>query len=180
MNDDLSLSKMTVVMHWLVGLSFMTLIAVGMYMSEYEVWSLYPIHKSVGVILFVFILYRVIRRIKRGWPKPVSQYQKHEVLLSKLVHWVLIIGTLMFPLSGMIMSLAGGHGIAVFGLELVASNYNAAGEAIAINEQMAETGYETHVILGKVMLVAIGLHIVGALKHHIIDKDNTLKRMLGK
>ena len=45
---------------------------------------------------------------------------------------------------------------------------------------MAETGHEIHVILGKVMLVAIGFHIVGALKHHIIDKDNTLKRMLGK
>ena len=62
----------------------------------------------------------------------------------------------------------------------MASNYDAAGEAIAINEQMAETGHEIHVILGKVMLITIGLHIVGALKHHIIDKDNTLKRLLGK
>ena len=180
MNKNLVLSRTTTVLHWLVGISIMVLIGVGLYMKENEVFSLYPIHKSIGIILFVFILIRVINRIKNGWPEPVNQYQKHEVLLSKLVHWVLIIGTVMFPISGMLMSGAGGHGLAVFGFELLASNYDAAGEAIAINEQMAGLGHEVHEILGKVMMVAIGLHIIGALKHHFIDKDNTLKRMLGR
>jgi len=180
MNSDLSLSKMTIALHWLVGLSIITLIAVGIYMGENEVWSLYPIHKSVGIILSVFILYRVIRRVKRGWPKPVSQYKKHEILLSKFVHWVLIIGTVLFPLSGMMMSGAGGHGLKVFGLELLASNYNAAGEAVALNPTLAGIGHETHEILMPVMIAAIVLHIIGAWKHHLVDKDNTLKRMLGK
>lgn len=180
MHSDLTLSKATMVLHWLVGLSIMTLIGVGLYMKENEVWSLYPIHKSVGVIVFVFILYRVIRRLKRGFPKPVNQYKSHEVILSKIVQWVLLIGTLMFPISGMMMSGAGGHGITVFGLELLASNYNAAGETVALNETLAGMGHETHEILGTIMMVMIGLHLLGALKHHFIDKDNTLKRMLGK
>lgn len=180
MGSDLTLTKTTIVLHWLVGIFIIVLIAVGLYMSEYEVFDLYPIHKSIGIILFVFILYRVIRRMKRGWPKPVSQYQKHEIILSKIIHWVLIIGTLMFPISGMMMSGAGGHGLSVFGLEILASNYNAAGEAIALNETFAELGHETHEILGTVMIAAIVLHILGAWKHHWVDKDNTLKRMLGK
>lgn len=171
---------MTIFLHWFIGLTIIALIAVGLYMSENEVWDLYPIHKSVGIILFVFILYRVIRRLMRGWPEPVGQYAKHEIILSKIIHWVLLIGTLMFPISGMMMSGAGGHGISVFGFELLASNYNAAGEAIALNPTLAEAGHETHEILGTVMMIAIALHIIGAWKHHLIDKDDTLKRMLGK
>lgn len=171
---------MTIFLHWLIGITIIVLIAVGLYMSENELWDLYPIHKSVGIILFVFILYRVIRRLMRGWPEPVSQYAKHEIILSKVIHWVLLIGTLMFPISGMMMSGAGGHGIAVFGFELLASNYNAAGEAVALNPTLAGAGHETHEILGTVMIIAIILHIIGAWKHHLVDKDNTLKRMLGK
>jgi len=178
--DTQKFTTMTIFLHWLVGLSIITLIAVGLYMKEYEAWDLYPIHKSVGVILFVFILYRVVRRLIRGWPQPVSQYAKHEIILSKIVHWVLLIGTLMFPISGMMMSGAGGHGIAVFGFELLASNSNAAGEAVALNPTLADIGHETHEILGTVMMVAIALHIIGAWKHHLVDKDDTLKRMLGK
>jgi len=180
MNDNSTLTKTTIVLHWLVGLTIISLIAVGLYMSENEVWDLYPIHKSIGILLFLVILYRFFRRMKRGWPQPVSQYQKHEIILSKIIHWVLIIGTLMFPISGMMMSGAGGHGLSIFGLDLLASNYDAAGEAIALNATLADLGHETHEVLGTVMMVAIGLHIIGALKHHLIDKDNTLKRMLGK
>ncbi len=178
--DTQKFTTMTIFLHWLIGLTIIALIAVGLYMSENEVWDLYPIHKSIGIILFVFILYRVIRRLMRGWPEPVSQYAKYEVILSKIIHWVLLIGTLMFPISGMMMSGAGGHGIAVFGFELLASNYNAAGEAVALNPTLAELGHETHEILGTVMIIAISLHIIGAWKHHLVDKDNTLKRMLGK
>lgn len=180
MNDNLTLTKTTIVLHWLVGLTIITLIAVGLYMEENEVWDLYPIHKSIGILLFVVILYRFFRRMKRGWPQPVGQYKGHEIILSKLIHWVLIIGTILFPISGMMSSGAGGHGLSIFGLELLASNYNASGEAIALNSTLADVGHEAHEILGIVMIVAISLHILAAFKHHFIDKDNTLKRMLGR
>ena len=51
---------------------------------------------------------------------------------------------------------------------------------IPINGPFAGTAHETHEIAGKVMFVAFLLHVVGALKHHFMDKDGTLKRMLGK
>jgi cytochrome b561 len=160
----------------------MTLMAVGIYMSEYEVFGLYPIHKSVGVILFFFIIVRVVVRIKNGWPPAVSQYQVWEQVLAKLVHWVLLLATLLFPLSGMLMSGAGGHGIAVFGLELVARNSDPLNieKVIPFNETLAELGHETHELLGTIMIVIIALHILGAFKHHVIDKAGTLRRMLGK
>ncbi|HHL31098.1 MAG TPA: cytochrome b [Oceanospirillales bacterium] len=177
-NDKIS--TMGIFLHWLVGITIIGLIAVGLYMAENDIESLYPIHKSIGVILFIFIVFRVIRRIRRGWPKAVGDYQQWESVLSKSVHWILIIATLMFPISGMMMSGAGGHGISVFGLELLASNFDTAGKAIPLNATLAGLGHETHEILGELIIYVIGLHILAAFKHHFIDKNRSLLRMLGK
>lgn len=86
------------------------------------------------------------------------------------------------PISGMMMSGFGGHGIFIFGFELVAMNPVPANpnEVIATNAQLAGIGHEMHGFIGEVLIFAIVLHVVGAVKHHVIDKDNTLRRMLGR
>lgn len=166
--------------HWTVALLMIGLLGVGIYMEQNNVYSLYPIHKSMGVLALLLIFPRVINRMTKGWPEPVanSNYAKHEVILSKIIHWVLIIGTVLMPISGMIMSGAGGHGIEVFGIELLSKNINAAGEAIPLNEQAASIGHKIHGLLGKVLIGCIALHVIGAFKHHFLDKDDTLKRMI--
>jgi cytochrome b561 len=176
------LSKTTIILHWVVGLSMIGLLAVGQVMEIFELYSLYPIHKALGFLIFFVILARVVWRFKNGWPTPVSQYQRHEQILSKLVHWVLIIGTILMPISGFLMSAVGGHGVDVFGWEVVARNPDPvnAGKVIAHNADIAGTAHTLHGIIGKIMMGAVALHIAGALKHHIADKDNTLRRMLGK
>ena len=157
------------------------LLATGIYMKENEVFALYPWHKSFGVLIATFIVLRVIWRIKAGWPSPVRNYTSIEKLLSKIVHYVLIIGTVLMPISGFIMSAMGGHGVDFFGMELVARNPDPADpkEVIALNGTLAGIGHNIHEFAGIAILVGIILHVVGALKHHIIDKDGTLRRMLG-
>ncbi len=175
-----ALSSITRSLHWLIGLSIIALIAVGIYMEETETFALYPIHKSLGVLVFPFVLFRVIWRMKEGWPSPAGNYSTLEHVLSKAVHWVLIIGTVAFPISGMMMSGAGGHGIPLFGLELLAANPDPANpmEVIPLNKDIAGLGHTIHGIAGNVMILAIVLHLVGALKHHLVDKDSTLRRMI--
>ena len=176
------LSTITITLHWVVGLSIISLIAVGVYMTDYKVYALYPIHKSVGMLLFLVIVLRVIWRLKQGWPAPASTYKAWEQSLSRIVHWVLIIATITLPISGMLMSGLGGHGLAIFGLELLAAtpNPDEMGKMIPINGPVAGAAHEVHEIAGKVIFVAIVLHLCGALKHHFVDKDGTLRRMLGK
>lgn len=175
------LSKITVALHWLVGLSIIGLLAVGQTMEIFEIYFLYPIHKAFGFLIFFVVIARVFWRLKNGWPTPVSNYQRHEQILSKLVHWILILGTMLMPISGFLMSAVGGHGVDVFGLEIVARNPDPieAGKVIAHNADIAGAAHEVHDILGKIMMAAVALHIAGALKHHISDKDGTLRRMLG-
>lgn len=174
------LSATTVALHWIVGLGMIILMIVGFYMHETKSFNLYPLHKSFGAIVFIFVLIRVFWRIKQGWLEHVGQYAPWEVNLSKIVLWVLIIGTVLFPLSGMIMSFFGGHGVALFGLELIAPNIGAEGKPVPLNGALAGMGSNVHGILLPVMVIAILLHIAGAYKHHFVDKDGTMKRILGK
>jgi len=175
------LSPITVTLHWIVALTIIGLLAVGIIMDEFEVRSLYPLHKSVGVIIFVVILLRVMWRIKNGWPQPVREYQKWEQALSKVVHYVLLLGSVIIPITGMMMSGGGGHGINVFGLELLASNPDPAnpGKVLPLNASIGSLGHELHGLVAYVLIGALVLHVSGALKHHVMDGDGTLRRMLG-
>lgn len=173
------LSRTTILLHWIVGLGMIALIGVGIYMSKNEAFNLYPIHKSIGAILFIFILWRVVWRIINGFPQHVGNYSAAEKILSKIVHWVLLIGSLMYPISGMMMSVMGGHGAAIFGLSLIAPNI-VDGKSLPLNEALAGMGANVHQMITPIMIAAIVLHIIGAYKHHIIDKDDTMRRILGK
>ena len=175
------LSTTTVRLHWIVAIMMICLLAVGIYMAETKTYALYDWHKSFGVLIVVFVLWRIYWRMKNGWPTPVRDYPSHEKMLSKLSHWLLIIGTLLMPMSGFIMSAIGGHGVDFFGIELVARNPDPVDptKVIPHNGPVAGTAHTMHNIGGYVIVAALVLHIIGALKHHISDKDGTLRRMMG-
>jgi len=174
------LSPITIHLHWIVAAFMIFLTALGIYMEEVGAENLFDLHISLGTLILIFVLPRIIWRIQNGWPEAAGHYTTLEHLSGKIVHWVLIIATLLMPISGVMMAIAGGHGLHFFGLELVAESIdpNNPEEVIVLAPLLANLGDSIHGIGGNVLPVAIGLHIVGALKHHLIDKDRTLTRML--
>ncbi len=173
-------STTTIALHWIVGLTIIALLATGIYMEENEVYALYPWHKSFGVLIVAFVLARWYWRFKNGWPVPVGTYSKMEIILSKVIHHALLLVTLLMPLSGALMSVMGGHGIAVFGLELIPANFDAvAQKTVPLNAPLAKFAHSAHGVIGNIAIACILLHVVGSLKHHLVDKDGTLRRMLG-
>lgn len=178
MNSTSNISFIERFFHWTVALLMIGLLSVGIYMEEFSAYSLYPIHKSMGVLALLLILPRVVVRIAKGWPAHAGEYAAHEKVLAKVAHWVLILGTLLMPISGMLMSGLGGRGIYVFGVELMAKNLDAAGEVLPINPMIAGIAHEAHGWIAYVVIGALVLHIAGAIKHHVMDKDRTLMRMV--
>uniref|UniRef100_UPI004055FD0B cytochrome b n=1 Tax=Candidatus Electrothrix sp. TaxID=2170559 RepID=UPI004055FD0B len=176
-----TLSSNTLILHWTVGIIMIILLAIGVFMKEAEVYALYPWHKAFGVLIILPVILRVLWRLKIGWPPPVREYKKVEIKLSKFIHYLLLIGTVILPISGFMMSAMGGHGVDLFGLELVARNPNPLNpkEVIPLNESVASIAHELHSIGGYIVIIAVILHTAGVLKHHILDKDGTLLRMLG-
>lgn len=176
------LSKFGIALHWIVALFMIVLTAVGFYMAEQEAWALYPLHKSFGILAFIFIVLRVSWRIKEGWPEPLSPAAAWQTLIAKLVHWGLLLVTLAMPISGMVFSGASGHGFALFGWVIVASNHASTdpSKVLPYDEHLADLGHEIHETLALVFLALLALHLAGVVKHQLFDKDGTLARMLGK
>lgn len=182
MDTKTKLSSITIQLHWIVAIFMIGLTTLGLYMENAGDESLFDIHISLGVLIIVFVLPRVIVRIKNGWPQAAGNYTKIEHLSGKIMHWVLMLSTVIMPLSGIMMAVAGGHGLHFFGLELVAENISALNleEPAPLSPMLANLGSSLHNLGGTILPIAIGLHVLGAIKHHIIDKDETLRRMFGQ
>ncbi|QUM88721.1 cytochrome b [Moritella sp. 36] len=165
-------SKKTVIFHWLVGLSMITVLIMGMYMVENKVYSLYYWHRSLGLSLFIFAIYRLILRVKEGLPKPKLSYTKIEKNLSRLVQILLLASTILMPISGILMTTMNGFGLILFDLVFVTPTPD------PINSMLGDLSKTIHVTCGWIMAGTLLLHVSGAMKHHIIDRDDTLKSML--
>lgn len=182
MNPSTNLSGLTRSLHWIIAFSMLCLLAIGFYMAKTETYTFYPWHKSFGILVFPVAIGRIIWRWKEGWPEPVASYHKTEQVLAKITHAVLIIATVLMPLSGMMFSAMSGHGFSLFDLTLVSPLHSPThpAEVIPRDAHLSDVAQTMHQAAGWIMLLAICLHVLGALKHHFIDKDTTLTRMLGK
>lgn len=177
-----SFSYVTVILHWWVAFGIIGLLFVGIVMSQLSLWSVYPIHKSVGMLMLIPVLLRIIWRVYQGWLPSLSTHQAWEKRLARCVHVCLLTATLLMPLSGMLMSSMSGHGLAVFGVVLFPKHPHPThpNRVVPINPFLTRIAVNLHFYIGYLMVILLVLHISAALKHHIVDKDRTLKRMLNK
>ena len=182
------LSRATVGLHWVVAVTVVGMLVLGFYMATTRTYSLWPLHKSTGTVLLGVVLVRLAWRIRNGWPQPVGTYSRAERWLAKCVHVTLLAATLVLPLSGLVSSHAGGYDTTVFGWQILPDNPNHAvvGADAIHKDKVNPRNAALHDVLGEVhqtvawvLTVAVALHLAGALKHHLVDRDGTLRRMLG-
>lgn len=167
----------TIGFHWVIAIGMIALIVFGLYIEDLprspEKGELIGIHKSFGLIIFFLAVSRIFWRIKNKFPKPITKMPNWQEKLAKITHWVLIIGTVLMPISGVFMSVGGGHPVGIFGLNLISGSENKI-------EWLSELGHIMHGLGGKLLILFIVLHFVGAIKHQFFDKDRTLSRMVGR
>ncbi len=162
-------------LHWVIGFTMIALLAVGTYMeglkaSDFK-WTLYLTHKSIGVAILLLILWRIIWTIYNKAPRLPEGMDKKLVLASKLTHLALYVVMIGMPLSGWLMSSAGGYPVSFFKLFTIPPLMDK-------NPDLGKIFHLIHEIMGKAAIALIVIHVLAALKHHIIDKDNILTRML--
>ncbi len=176
-----ALDRPTRILHWSIAAVILGLIGVGIYMVQTETYPLYHLHKSIGLLVFLAIVPRAVWRLKRGLPHPVRPFSRVEHLGAQIVHWSLLACTVAMPLTGMLYSGASGHGFGIFALDLFPSHPDPANptQETAFNAPLSDLGQSAHHWIGWVLLGLIALHVAAALKHHLVDRDRTLLRMLG-
>ncbi len=170
------LSKRTVVLHWVIAIAIIGMLVFGLIIEDMpmgqEKFGLLSTHKSIGAIVLVAAIARMVWRLMEGPVNPVSQLSRAQEITAKATQHTLMLGTILMPLSGLAMSIGGGRAVDVFGLELLS-----AGDKI---EWLGSVGHIVHGVFAKIMIALILLHLLGALKHQLIDKDGTISRMLGR
>ncbi|MCV2367807.1 cytochrome b [Roseateles oligotrophus] len=181
MNHIPAINKATRSLHWIVALAMLGLLAMGFYMSKFEVWGLYELHKSLALLACIAIALRLFWRYLRPWQALPSKASPMMQGLAKWTHRLLLMSTLAMPISGMLFSGISGHGFGVFGLRLLAANPDPMqpGEVLSHNKSLEVLAQNLHEYFGYAVVALLLLHIAGALKHHWVDKDATLLRMLG-
>lgn len=166
----------TRLLHWLSAVLIIGLLISGIYMAEGYDYSLYDWHKAFGVIALLLVLNRLFYRRRNPWRSSAKGTQHEKTV--ELMHQCLLSLCLLMPVSGLVYSGLGGYGVSVFGFTIIADAYTQTGEVIAYSQSGSDSGKAMHFYMGYLMAVLVMLHGLAALKHHFIDKDFTLTRML--
>ena len=159
--------------HWLTALLILGLLAVGFYMVSIEFseskLQLYSLHKSFGLVVLVLIVLRIVWHRMRTKPKPLDTHQAWEKVLAHAAHILLYVLMIVMPLSGWVMSSAGDFTVSFFGVYVP--------DIVEKNEELFKISRFVHEVSSFLLVLIVCLHIAGALKHHFIDNDMTLRRM---
>jgi cytochrome b561 len=189
-------TKTAKVLHWLIAIGIFVMFGIGWFMADLPkeapkqlafdildlgvyTWNLseeasprtfyFNLHKSIGVTIFALILIRILWRFTHKPPALLTSYKAMERKLANGAHHLLYLLMVALPVSGIIMATYSKYGIKWFGINFLGGTDN---------KPMRDLFKEAHEIIGLIMVTVIVIHILGALKHKFIDKDETLSRML--
>lgn len=162
------------VLHWAMAFLLFGLLALGFYMHELPLspdkLRLYSWHKWAGVTAFLLVLLRLAWRATHRPPALPDTMSPVTQRLAHLGHGLLYVLMLAIPLSGWLMSSAKGFQTVWFGVLPIP-------DLIGKDQELGTLLGLVHKGLNLAFVALIAGHIVAALKHHFIDKDDILSRM---
>jgi len=159
-------------LHWVVAPLVSAVLVLGLLLEslpEDVRGQGYSLHKSLGVTILLLMVVRVLVRWRATLPQPTPGLRRWERVLAQGVHYAFYVLLFAMPISGIIMSQAGGHPVALFGLELPV--------VVPQDKMLGRLAYESHELIGYTLIGLFALHLGGILKHLLIDRTNIIKRM---
>lgn len=168
----------SVLLHWVLGLALIGLFAVGLYMTDLpfspQRLKLYNWHKWAGVTLLALSAFRLIWRLTHRPPAlPVaieSAMPGWQKLAHHATHHGLYLLFFAVPLLGWAYSSAAGFPIVLFGVLPLP-------DFVPVSEELAELIKPLHKLSAFAMMTLVLLHVAGALKHQLVDRDGLIARM---
>ncbi|TPE63750.1 cytochrome b [Sandaracinobacter neustonicus] len=180
-----SYSAAAITLHWLIALMIIGNFAGGLLMDDLLKpdataaqkqlgFAIVQLHKSFGLTVLVLSLLRLALRLFAGTPPLPAHMTSIERLLAKLTHWGFYAVMILLPLSGWVMVSASPLGFPTMWFGLFEWPHLPIGTSKAISGGASEA----HELLAWFGVALFVLHVGGALKHHFLDRDDVLARML--
>ena len=162
-------------LHWLMALLLLGLLALGFYMSDLPLsprkLQLYAWHKWAGITVFLLVLIRLGWRLTHRPPALPAHMPPLLRMAAHAGHALLYVLMFAIPLSGWLMSSAKGFQTVWFGVLPIP-------DLLSKDPALGELLQSVHVSLNLLFIAVLAGHIGAALKHHFIDRDDILTRML--
>ncbi|PID33886.1 MAG: cytochrome b [Thiotrichales bacterium] len=177
LNTKESYGWVSIILHWLMAVTLIAMYFVGDWMVDLDYYSKWykdapDIHKSVGLIIGVFMLVRIFWNVFQVKPRHVDPSTVSMNMMASAVHYIFYLLVFILVISGYLISTAKGQGIEVFGLFEIPA-------LLANDKDRGELAGVVHEYLGLGFILLVAAHALAALAHHFFMKDRTLKRMLG-
>jgi len=163
-------------LHWVIAIVIIGTFSLGLWMVDLDYYSTWyhdapAIHKSIGVCLVGLMLIRLLWLWANPTVGPIERHSKLITLAARSVHRLFYILVFSLGISGYLISTAEGQGIDIF-------DWFTLPALLPEIEDQADRAGEVHYWIAISLIGLTILHFLAALKHHFIDKDETLKRML--
>lgn len=174
LNSKERYGSLSITLHWL---TFLALVGVYICVELHEYFpkgdstrnALMATHFFLGLTVFILMVLRLIFRLIAPEPQIVPDILIWQKWLAKAMHWTLYIVMIMLPLMGYMGRSAAGRTTYFMTIPLP--------HLVAENKPLAETIFEFHTTIGSLTYILVGLHVLAALFHHYVQRDNTLTRM---
>ncbi|MDD3935739.1 cytochrome b [Rhodoferax sp.] len=172
-------SATAMVLHWLLALVIVTMFVVGVYMTDLpfspQRLKLYNWHKWAGVTFLALTVWRMVWRVTHRPPAlPITVTRNMpgwQIRAYHATHHLIYLLFFAVPLVGWAYSSAAGFPIVWFGQMPLP-------DLLPVNKELAELIKPLHKLMALALLALAGLHMAAALKHHLVDRDGLLSRML--
>lgn len=162
-------------LHWLTALLIIGILILGAVMGDFPKpfrYTLYAIHKSMGVTILLLMVMRLIWRFFNPTPALPEKTPRWQKAIGHGSHGLIYLALIIMPLTGIAMSTAFGRATSFWWL----FSFNM--PFIHASKPLANFLEQAHETIAWIIVALLALHLLGALKHYIKDKDNVLQRML--
>jgi cytochrome b561 len=173
-DSDARYTRTAVALHWVIAVLVIGQFAWGWWMQQIPKQPIGPrvdafnLHKSVGLVILALMLVRIGWRIAHA-PPPLPAMPSWQARMARITHVALYVLLIVQPLSGYLGSEVSGYPVKFFGLTLPGW----AGRNVGLKDFLSGV----HLATSWMIAGAVGLHVAGALKHALIDRDGLLSRM---
>ena len=172
-SKPLRYSPTAVALHWLLAILLIGLIGVGWYMLSIEdepgSGQFFTLHKSIGIVVLALVVWRLTWRLGHApAPLPLSVPVWQEIAF-RASHRLLYAAMIAMPLLGLAGSAYSKSGIEFFGLSVP--------RAVTPNHDLAEAFFTAHSVVAWGLVALVAVHVLAALKHLIINRDDVFQQM---
>lgn len=161
--------------HWIIAMVVITMLTLSFFLDDVPAQyqpSAYMIHKSLGLTVLFLVILRFIWIQYAGKPSLPTTVPVWQKFAARAVQYSLYLFLIAMPLSGWLLSVFADKIPIFFGL------FRVPFPGAHPDKMLSKLMDQTHKTIAWILISLIVLHILGAMKHHFIDKDNVLRRML--